>query len=388
MTVLDEYLAELVHAQLEGRNPKDIPEGIQVSDIRAIARSNHMAYLLEGALLKAKNLPEEYKEAFRKDVMGSLLKTMAQVSELQELEKRFEQKGIISQPMKGARMKFIYPAPEMREMSDIDILIRKDSMPEAEKVLKEMGYTLLESVKHHDVYKKDPFMVIEAHRSMYDKTVDTNQYEYFQDFSRAVCRTGCTYTYDFTKDDFYIYMIAHMAKHFYAMGCGIRNLVDIYIYRNAYEKEMNRTYIHEELKKLKLDQFTEQVENLTDIWLGTEESTQFYDNLFEYMLDCGIYGKDENGIWHKFAEEQTKDEEISRSLLRKWYLFPPMHYMTEYYPWLEGKPFLLPVAWGIRGFRGVFMRKGTKKKKMIHEINQDKILVYKEIYQKMGLKFK
>ena len=33
------------------------------------------------------------------------------------------------------------------------------------------------------------------------------------------------YVYDFEAEDFYIYMMAHMAKHFYKRGCGIRNLV-------------------------------------------------------------------------------------------------------------------------------------------------------------------
>ena len=67
---------------------------------------------------------------------------------------------------------------------------------------------------------KEPFMVVEAHRAMYDKTVDNNQYEYFSNFSKAILKKGYKYTYDFNDEDFYIYMIAHMAKHFYVKGCG------------------------------------------------------------------------------------------------------------------------------------------------------------------------
>ena len=46
-----------------------------------------------------------------------------------------------------------------------------------------MGYVLEQAIKHHDIYVKEPFMVVEAHRAMYDKTVDNNQYEYFSNFS-------------------------------------------------------------------------------------------------------------------------------------------------------------------------------------------------------------
>ena len=92
-------------------------------------------------------------------------------------------------------------------------------------------------------------MIIEAHRAMYDKTVDGRQAEYFSDMSRAVLREGYQFTYDFNIEDFYIYMIAHIAKHFYAMGCGIRNLLDIYIYLNKYGEQLDREYISSELKK-------------------------------------------------------------------------------------------------------------------------------------------
>ena len=75
------------------------------------------------------------------------------------------------------------------------------------------------------------------------------------------------------------------------------------------------------------------------------------------MLDSGIYGKDENGIWNKFSEFKMKGKEVSKFRLKLWYFFPPVVYMAEYYPWIEGKPFLLPIAWGIRACRGIFMRK-------------------------------
>ena len=62
--------------------------------------------------------------------------------------------------------------------------------------------------------------------------------------------------------------------------------------------------------------------------------------------------------------------------------------MAEYYPWLEKCHWLLPVAWGIRAWRGIFMKKGEKKRKMVHEIEADKVKTYQTIYQNMELHFK
>lgn len=386
--VISVYLAELVKAQLEGRKPAELPQGISLEEIVDISFRNHMDYLLLGALLKVESIPAEQKESLKRKVMSSLMRTMAQVSELKEMEKRFEEAGVKNQPMKGARMKFVYPSPEMREMSDIDILVDADCMKQATEILTDMGYSLLQSIKHHDIYRKKPFMVVEAHRVMYDKTVDGEQHRYFSSFSKAVLRDGMKYTYDFNVEDFYVYMMAHMAKHFYTMGCGIRNLVDIYVYQEKYGTTMNSSYVKEELKKCGILEFTEHMEKLAAIWLKGEKSSMFYDDLFQYMMDSGIYGKDENGIWNKFAEEKMHGKDATPSQLKRWYYFPPISYMSEYYPWLEEHAYLLPVAWGIRAWRGLFMKKGVHKREMLHDIGEDKVKTYQTIYQNMGLHFK
>ena len=106
---------------------------------------------------------------------------------------------------------------------------------------------------------------------------------------------------------------------------------------------------------------------LTAIWLKGEKSNRFYDDLFQYMLDSGIYGKDENGIWSKFSEKKMHDKDATPRQLKRWYYFPSLSYMSELYPWLAKHSYLLPVAWGIRAWRGVFMNKGVQKRKMFRQ---------------------
>lgn len=388
MNKVANYLSELIKSQFENRKPIDIPTDISVQELYSIAVKGHIEYLILGALLKADNLQDEYKNAFRNHVFKSVSKTLMQTNEIKNMERIFEEKGIKNQPMKGARMKFIYPSPEMREMSDIDVLIHPECMDDAIVALQGMGYTVKKDIKHHIIFEKQPFMAIEAHHAMYDKTVDKNQYKYFSDLSRSVLRDGCSYTYDFTCEDFYVYMIAHMAKHFYTMGCGIRNLLDIYVYLKAKSDTMDRLYVDLELKKLGLFSFTKQMEELATVWMDGTDSTEFQQQIFDYMLDGGIYGKDENGIWNKFADEKLKDKEISRARLKQWYYFPPVSYMAEYYPWLQEHPYLLPVAWCIRAYGGIFKKKGSHKRAMLHEISDIQIRERKKIYQEMQLHFK
>lgn len=388
MQVLAKYLAELVNAQLENRKPKLLPEEVSVEELLKIAHKNQMNYLILGGLLKVDNLSDEEKAKIKPYVLQAILRNSHQVNEIKKIENCFEEKGISCQAMKGARMKFVYPAPEMREMGDIDILVREECINKAAKSLEQLGYTLQQSVKHHDIYRKKPYIVLEMHRAMYDKTVNKTQYEYFSDMSRTILREGKSYIYDFSCEDFYVYMMAHMAKHFYVMGCGIRNLVDVYIYNKKFSKSMDLDYVRKQLQICGIASFTKHMEKLADIWLSGEDGDAFYDELFLYMLDSGIYGKDENGIWNRFAEEKMKDKQATTTHLKCWYIFPPLSYMAEYYPYLDKYPFLLPVTWFIRGVGGVFGKRGIQKRQMIKTIDEDKIKTYQTIYQKMDMHFK
>ena len=382
------YLAELVKAQLNGNTAGQLPNGITVGELIKIAESNHLLYLLLGALVKIPNISEEEREQLRKKIIVSLFISTKQILEIKSLEECFENAGIVNQPMKGAVLRFLYPSPEMREMSDIDMLIEGTGMVKAQNILLERGYTLSQSIKHHDIYTRLDGMVVEAHHVLYDKTVDKNQYSYFTNFSRTSLKDGCKYTYEFSIDNFYIYMMAHMAKHFYQMGCGIRHLVDIYVYLNKYGNKMNRNYVDSELKKCGILTFTKHMEKLSYVWLDEKPHEELYDYIFSYMLDSGIYGKDENGIWNKFAEKKQKNKKVSRFQLKMWYSFPPLSYMSEYYSYLENKPWLLPWAWLTRGWCGIWENKGIYKRKMINNIDNNNIQMLKTIYEKMDLGFK
>lgn len=380
------YLAKLVRAQLQDEVPANMPEELSIEQLMKIAVKNQMIVLLLGGVIKT-DLADREKEIIRPVIKQSLLRSFIQSSEFTEIEKQFEKEKIIHQPMKGAYLKDIYPRPTLREMSDLDILIREESMERAGELLSQMGYILKQEIKHHDIYEKKPYLIVEAHRALYDKLVDKNQYDYFSDFSRAVKKEGCEYTYNFSKEDFYIYMLAHMAKHFYEKGCGIRNLVDIYIYRNHYKNQLDELYIESQLEKCGILTFTRHMEKLTGIWLEDEESSHFYDVLFEYMLDGGVYGNDENGIWNEFSKEKDETEEHYNKKLKRFYYFPPMHYMMHYYPWIKNNKLLLLLAWIIRGMKGIFHFRKSERNNLVQNIDKGKIKTMQNIYKTMDFKF-
>lgn len=385
LTVM-EYLSELIHAQMEYKEPKNIPDGIVLEELEEIAHRNHMDYLILGALLKT-DLPETDKERIRPYMIQSTMRTLAQVYCRKQLEQHLEEAGIYHLLLKGAVLKGLYPSPEMREMSDIDVMIYDENLSKAKEVVEAMGFQLLESVKHHDIYAKPPYLILELHCALYDKNVDKIQFEYFDSKRTAIPIEGKQYALQFQVEDFYVYLIAHMAKHFYETGCGIRNILDVYLYRQLYEATWKEEYIQKELETCGLITFDRRIHTLSQVWLGGKEADPFSKELFQYMLDCGIYGKSENGIWGQFAKKNQRKSKNFQAHAKRWYYFPPLSYMKNDYPWLNKQPYLLIVAWGIRAVHGLFSKEGREKRKMLLRIKSEEVNTIYDIYEGMDLDF-
>lgn len=385
-SVMMNYLSEIVHSVFENRKPQPIPEGITVEELVDIAKRGQIQYIVLSALLKL-DLQEETLNSFRPHMFRSTMKTLTQVCMIKDIHAKLEAAGIRHQVLKGAVMKNIYPSPEMREMGDIDVMIYENTLDKAEEVFKDMGFVKYRLEKHHVIFNKPPYLVLEAHWTLYDQNVDKGQFMYYKNNFRAELVEGTEYTYDFSREDFYVYMISHMAKHFYETGCGVRNVLDVYVYNKAYKDVLKRDVIEAELKKLGLAEFEKHVEKLSRVWLDGEESTEFYNNLFEYMLDCGIYGKGENGVWGQLAKTHTDVKERKKDVLKS-YIFPPLSYMRDYYEWVDKMPWLLPVGWVVRGIHALTDKTVQERARNVANVEEEQVSRIGSIYKELNLNFK
>lgn len=378
-----EYCAELIRACFEKRTPTAIPDGITAKEILDIAISGQMQYPLASSLLKLV-IPNEDAEKAKELLKHSTFKTFTQMIAVGQITKVFEENGIRHQVLKGAITKTYYPSPEMREMSDVDIVVYDENLDKAAAVLEGMGYKNYGIIKHHMILCSPTGVHVEIHWCLFDQNADHNQYVYFKDNFKAVLKEGCKYTYEFGIDDFYVYMISHMSKHFFETGCGIRNLLDIYVYRNKFGDKMDKDYLEKELTKCGIKDFDDNMTELAYIWMDNKECSEFFENLFAYMLDSGIYGKDENGVWGQLAKE-TNDGGGNAKLH---YYFPSIKFMQEKYPFLKKMPFLLPATWVVRGVCGVCNKKSRDHRKEIETTDKEEMARMLEIYHRLNLKFR
>ncbi len=385
MESIVEHIGDLIVAQISEEDLNLNYDGLDFDEVIKISLINQIDSITLRGL--ASYLDEINEHKVKNILVQKFIISSQQDVELKKIVDLFERNHIKNQLLKGSVIKNYYPKPEMRQMSDIDILVDKLDLARASELISTLDYVQIGQESHHNTFMKGAYLRVEIHHSLYDSTVDTEQHDYFNGFGRSILKNGYDYSYEFTNEDFYVYMMAHMAKHFYKMGCGVRNLVDIYIFRRRFKDELNEVYIKEELRKNGILSFSMHMEILSDLWLNKKELSPFYRNVLEYMLYSGIYGKDENGIWNQFYKEGQKNNAGSKIRIKLWYFFPPVYYIKDYYPWVEKYPFFLPLAWVIRGFNGVIGKRGTKKREMLRRLEKNDIEKMQEIYREMKLDF-
>lgn len=374
----------LLRASLYNESLDELPEKFTLKEIVDIGKRAQMSYLFMKTLIRFADKKPEFND-IKVYLAKSTYKTYLQWNAINEIGTAFEDAGIRHQFLKGSILKKLYPSPEMRDMSDVDLIVYDESLKKAEEVMENLGYTNHGLIKHHVIFSKGKEIIVEMHWSLYDENVDYVQNQYFNNSFKAKLKSGKNYTYEFSDEDFYIYMIAHMAKHFFETGCGIRNLLDIYIYLNQKENSMDKEYISAELKKCGILKFEKSMRELAFIWMDDKECPPFLENLFDYMVDCGIYGKMENGIWGQLAKEIASD---GSGNARLHYYFPSIEFMSEKYQWLRKAPFLLPLAWGIRGIAGAFNKNSRKHAHTFEDADKEKLDKMLDLYTRLGLNFR
>ena len=161
-------------------------------------------------------------------------------------------------------------------------------------------------------------------------------------WERLELEPGMSYIYRLKWEDFYIFMIAHLAKHFQSGGSGIRSVIDV------------------------------------------QQLTEFYAQLREFIQNSGIYGTLENLGVQRAVRAGRKGW---KGKMQMWLnvIFLPYKEMKMQYPYLLKCPVLLPIAWIQRFFRIIFLR-SKKAKRILSSMNaeSDVVKAHQELFEKLG----
>ena len=319
--------------------------------------------------LPAPDMVKEFLEAHR---MKMVFKETNQDALVNKILADFESAGIKAMPMKGYILKNLYPASEMREMVDVDILIDTAQYEQIKPIMEQNGFTFDKESAHEYIFIRLPAVAVELHKSIVPN-YNGELYSYYGDGWRlAKKKQGYENIYELSKEDFYIYTVVHAAKHYIGSGIGMRHVVDMWVLKNAYMPDMDKAYLDAELEKLQLAKFNKMMCDLADVWFGSGEMYDELKYMEEFILGGGVLG----------TKERANAAEIYRTSVDKSFtkrkketlinlIFPKLSVLKEKYKILEKMPFLYPFAVIWRGIAAIFGKKVTKEINKINVRNED-----------------
>lgn len=330
---------------------------------------------------------QELRKRWKYENDQSTFQCIYQQAALEELKECFEREQIPVILLKGAVLREYYPREDLRTMSDLDILIRKEDIPRIRPLFSHMGYQA-ESVdkRNEDIYTRDECVTLEVHRELLWRQDAWN--EYFQHvWERTEKLPGYNWVQIMNPKDFYFHLLGHMIQHMHNGGIGIKAFLDIKIFQKQNREKLETKEFHDTLKAFRMEKLNENIGKLFQSWEGEDQTDPLMEAWTEFIINCGAYGEVGNFIitnpaFSDFQESQRKSFRY-RYIWRR--LFPAYEEMKHIYPQVKKYTYFYYV--GKRIYQNVIQRRKNIKREfdMIRKLELDKVEQLHRLYNDLGV---
>lgn len=291
--------------------------------------------------------------------IGQIITQQQYDVELERIYHEFLQQGLHPLVLKGKMCRLVYPQPDYRVSTDEDLLIEVNDYPKYARILENNGYicqaksAVDENMLAHTqtVNFTNHQLTLELHIHPFGTYHELNKRmnTYFQSAHDDACYIEPFYTLAPTKQ--YLFLIFHLYKHFLSSGVGVRQLLDLVLYKQAYSNEIDFQYIQQVLEELHITKLYDALMQCADSYLGFK----YTKPQFEQQIEPLIINLLCSGCTGNVNATQTYSSAVTNSLVSKneknifaqisYMLFPPLSQMSMAYPILKKHPLRLPLYW-------------------------------------------
>jgi len=380
-------VAALLKSAVTGESA-DLPAGFDLESVYPALKPHHMAALLyEGAARcgisrKAPIMQQLFQEYYR-----ALLKSEGQLRELERIFTAFAENGIDHLPLKGCKMKALYPKPELRTMGDADILIRTGQSKQIRQTMQQLGYYEKGESDHEWVWTV-PALHLELHKHLIP-SYTKDLYAYFGNGWQLAVK-GAGSRYSMRPEDEFLFMFIHFTKHYRDGGIGCRYVVDLWVYCRA-NPQLDEAYIRAELEKLQLLRFYENIRRLMQAWFEDGQTDEVTDFITDFIFDSGSWGKMEDKVISVGVRNSKEPEHAAKGKRRyvSELMFPTVGVLRDKYPVLQKAPWMLPAVWLYRPFYKVLRERDSLKrhKQRIGLLTQENLTARQQALRYVGLDY-
>lgn len=338
------------------REPAELEDAKLIASVCSLAAMHDLAHLVADALGRLSVVPADEKLAnsLGREQLKAIFRAERMDGELEAICELFEKEKIEFLPLKGAVIRELYPEKWMRTSCDIDILVRKEDMARASDALcGTLGYSK-EAEGDHDVgFKSGSGIRLELHFSLGGEERELKIFKNVWEHTYAK-EDGAFRKY-MSDDFFYLYHIAHMAKHLENGGCGIKPLLDLAFITASGDRL---------LEDNNLKSFADAAQRLSRVWFAGAERDRLASELEDYILRAGVYGNVSNAV----AVGQIKRGGKFKYIMSR--IFLPYGTLKYQYPILMKHRWLTP-AYQVRRWFKLLLCGGVKRSLGEIKVNSD-----------------
>ena len=345
-----DYFIALLNAYLQGETAV-LAENADYTLLYKLSHAHNLSAVVFSVLNTAENkavVPQDAFRLFENDFFAAVMRYDRQGAALDALDGLLSENGIRHVFFKGAILRDCYPIPQTRVMGDIDVLIDEKDRDTVKVLLTENGYSLLHDNGPVYDYSLDG-VKIEMHTKIISGKVGSSDAENgFADAMEHAVYDGCRGTLE--SDYHFAYLLAHLAHHFWFYGAGVKLLLDLAVFQKT--QAVSEAQVLAKLKEIGLEQFAKVMLTLCRRWFGigtdygcdTEKTAQF-------LINYGAFGNANRNNAAVIARKQLEEGNSVSSLPSRWRLLFPSYQTVKSIPYIrfiEGRPYLLPLAWVYR----------------------------------------
>ncbi len=388
-----EYLLRVLRGFVQGEDPgpfdgdwRALLELAAIHSVHGILGHSVMSYPHPDSAPIARTMRQECMQTML--LFSRRAEAMARLSELLSAER------IDHLLFKGYVVRNCYPVPELRTFGDIDFLIRKEDRARCDRLMLDQGfqpktdwepvYSYLRGNEFYEIHTE----VLEVDVS--DKADYRDYFRQIWDYTKPVGE----HAYELTPEFHLLYLLTHIAKHISSSGAGIRMYLDIAFYIRQYRDTLNWRWFSEEVKKLNFTDFVNMTFSLVERCFGVESpiplrpvEAQVLQDFIDFTMEGGTFGyvgRDASVVQLKKQDRNEESVSKGKTLLHR--MFPSAATIERRYTYLQGRHWLLPVAWLDRLVRNrALLGTRIQESRDILTADEAEVLKLKRLYKEIGL---
>lgn len=322
-----------------------------------LASQHQISALIYNQIYNFDDFSEDIKQRWKRDALKINAFQTRKTMKILQVYSQFLKQGLKVLIVKGLVCRSLYPQPDNRQSNDEDLYVQKGEYEAVKDILLKNNFTVISESGDVTTFI-DPVsgLSIELHTALFslESKAYGNYQRYFdQAFDECIVHSidGVeVYSLEYTQH--LLFLILHFVKHFFHGGIGIRQVVDIVMYSEAYGDKVDWDRLYDILKDLNIyvlivNLFAMAHDKLefdyTKIRVPEGIDKSDYQDLLKDIMDAGIFGQSSSERIHSATITLNTISDGKTSVLKS--IFPSLKEMQGKYKYLNKYPVLLPFAY-------------------------------------------